>query len=191
MTRRVYILLAIAPILAGCGGPAGQTFTEKSEVHESLFAHVESLTNTVLMPNGQAVYTGVVGMTLDIDGIPQATVTADAGDFHAIGDFSVTVNVGLTSDISGVMNNFTADEGHDLTGTLTIPTTTFSGSQFSVPYTDSLSLNGSPLVFSGTFAGLFKGSNAEWIWGGNNGTTTYDDGSGLQNGTLLGGFVGQ
>ncbi|MGR3291020.1 MAG: hypothetical protein ACU0C9_07470, partial [Paracoccaceae bacterium] len=92
------VLFISAVGLAGCGGGGGtQTFSERFAVHEALFAHVdinqdETLPSGGTLPTGTAVYTGVMGMTIDVDAI----LAAPGGDFRAAGDFTINIDFGGT-----------------------------------------------------------------------------------------------
>ncbi|MFV2002498.1 MAG: hypothetical protein ACC619_05905 [Paracoccaceae bacterium] len=206
MKIRTYVWLGAAFALAGCAGPAAQTFAEKFQVHEDLFAFIEGPTHQMTVPGNlptgsNAVYTGLMGMTVDVDGIPQDTDPNDGidmtilpgGDFRAAGDFTIIVNFDA-STLSGSVVNLDADEGNALSGTLTIDPTPFVDSEFDATYSGDLLLNGFTLSDTGgtTVMGQFKGPNGEFIWGFHNSVTAYDDNTahGIDNGTIDGGFVG-
>ena len=133
-------------------------------------------------------------MDVDVDGDDQLVITDPLGDFRAAGELTINVNFDELN-LSGTVTNFTADEGHDLSGILTIPLVEFTGSTFDATYSGDLMLDGFDLfVTGGTMAdGQFKGDDpaAAFIWGFHDSDTSYDDGSGVQTGTIDGGFVGQ
>ena len=123
---------------------------------------------------------------------PQLVTTNPGGDFLAAGDFTINVDFAVP-ELDGTISNFSADEGHTLSGTLTIPTVAFVGSTFDATYSGGLMLDGFLLNVTGgtTSQAQFKGPNGEFIWGFHDSVTSYDDGSGVQIGTIDGGFVGQ
>ncbi len=166
---------AIAPILAGCGGTGEQTFDEKFEVNVDLFDHVRFLQETTdpnTLPTGGAVYTGIMGMDVDVDRFDQPEITDPLGDFRAAGEFTINVDFGVASTLSGTITNFTADENHDLSCTLTIPLVGFTGSTFDATYSGDLTLDGFDLFETGgtTIDAQFKGDNGEFIWGSHTAT---------------------
>ena len=148
------------------------------------------------LPPGTAVYSGVMGMTIDVDAMPDANVTASGGDFRAAGDFTINVDFGAAQSLSGIVNNLTADEGHSFAAgdTITISSTGLTGNTFPATYIGALTLDTFTLDIAGTFLnGQFKGisPDAAFIWGNHNGTVDWDGLGGDPAGTVSGGFVGQ
>ncbi len=187
------------PLLSACGGGnTEQTFSEKFSQEEAFFAHVQteqSRTLVAALPTGQAVYSGVMSMTIDVDGVidTDETVTDPGGDFRAIGDLVVNVDFGVgVQTLSGTVSNFQADEGKDLSGSLTISSTGLTGATFPATYGGTLTLDTSDLIFSaGTISnGEFKGANGDFIIGGHNSTVDWLGQSGGPIGSVSGRIIG-
>ena len=114
-------------------------------------------------------------MDVDVDGVDQPDITAPNGDFRAAGDLTINVDFGVP-ELSGTVTNFSADEGHDLSGTLTIPLVIFAGSTFDATYSGDLMLDGFDLFVTGgtTTNAQFKGDNGAFIWGFHDATINWD-----------------
>ncbi len=191
----VFYLAILVPFVSACGSASEKTFAENFAEHEALFNHVD--TNQSITPvaalTGSAHFTGVMGMTIDVDGLIDADPTAPGGDFRAAGDLAIDVDFGIAQSLSGTVSNFTADEGKNLSGSLTISSTGLTGNTFPATFDGLLMLDGSTLdVTGGTFTnGQFKGPAGEFIWGNHAASVDWAGPGGDPSGGLSGGFIGQ
>lgn len=133
-----------------------------------------------------------MGMDVDVDGVDQLDITVPGGDFRAAGELTINVNFAVPN-LSGTVTKFSADEGHDLSGTLLIPLVGFTGSSFDANYSGDLMLDGFDLFVTGgiTFDGQFRGDGGVFIWGFHEAAIDWAGPCGVPGGTIDGGFIGQ